>query len=65
MFFSNHGDTDDPGQKGQKQAELWEYKASLDYRVNSRIARDTQKNLVLKNRKKKKTITNKTKPFMI
>jgi hypothetical protein len=40
---------------GERQADLYKFKASLVYKLSSRTARDTQRNLVLKNpiRKKK------------
>jgi hypothetical protein len=38
----------------QRQADLCEFKASLVYRESSRTARVTQRNPVLKNKKKEK-----------
>jgi hypothetical protein len=40
----------------QRQAWISEFEASLVYRVSSRTARATQRNSVLKNQKKKKSI---------
>jgi hypothetical protein len=40
----------------QREVDLYEFKASLVYRANSRTVRDvTQRNLVLKQNKRKKT----------
>ena len=40
-----------------RQADVCEFEVSLDYKVSSRIARATQRNPILKNKKeKKKTI---------
>ena len=44
-----------PTLRGQRQADLCEFEASLVYRVSSRTARAvTQRNLVLKKKKRKK-----------
>jgi hypothetical protein len=39
-----------PAIRRQRQADLCEFKASLIYRVSSRIARDTARNHVSKNK---------------
>jgi hypothetical protein len=43
-----------PALRRQMQADLCEFKASLVYRVNSRTARATQRNLVSKKQNKTK-----------
>jgi hypothetical protein len=43
-----------PAHRRQRQADLCEFKASLVYRVSSRTARGTQRNLVSKKNKKTK-----------
>jgi hypothetical protein len=45
----------------QKQEDLYEFEASLVYRVNSRIARTTQRNPVLKKRRWGEVRRSKTK----
>ena len=43
-----------PALKRQRQADLYEFKVNLVYRMSSRRARATQRNPVAKNQKKKK-----------
>jgi hypothetical protein len=40
-----------PAFRSQRQVDLWEFEASLDYRVISRTARATQSNPVSKKHK--------------
>ena len=42
-----------PALRGQRQEDLYEFEASLVYRVSPRTARATQRNPVLKNQRKK------------
>jgi hypothetical protein len=44
-----------PALRRQRQAELCEFKARPVYRANARTAKTTQRNPVLKKKKKKKT----------
>jgi hypothetical protein len=46
---------------GSRGRQIFEFEASLVYRVSSRIARATQRNPVLKKTKQNKTKQNKTK----
>ena len=41
-----------PALQRQKQADLYEFEATLVYRVSSRTAKATQRNLVLKKKKR-------------
>jgi hypothetical protein len=43
-----------PALRRQRQADLYEFKASLVYRVSSRTARTSQRNPVSEKKKKKK-----------
>jgi hypothetical protein len=42
-----------PALERQRQAEFYEFEASLTYRASSRTAKATQRNLILKNKKQK------------
>ena len=42
-----------PDPRKQKQADIYEFKASLNYRVSSRTARAIERNSVLKNRERR------------
>lgn len=46
---------------GQRQVDLYEFEASLGYRMSSRTPRATQGNLVLKSKPKTKNPTNQPK----
>jgi hypothetical protein len=50
---------------GGRDRRISEFEASQVYRVSSRTARATQRNPVLKTKKKKKTKKNKKKPKVI
>ena len=48
------GDACNPSTQRQRQGDLYEFEASLVYRVSSRTAKDTQINTILKKKERRK-----------